>query len=181
LICRVGQNTLLGGKNWEPSAYNPELGLLFVTAKEGCNYIVTKQQDDFVDQGGAVKPRERFAGGQPNTPERLFGSLKAIDPATGETKLAAKLDYPTYGGVLATAGNLIFVGLPDGTLAAYDAKTLKEAWSINLGTGINAPPVTYSVNSKQYVAVLVGSKQPPAYAPELKNNSTASMVFVFSL
>jgi len=173
--------SVLGGKNWEPSAYNPELGLLFVTAKEGCNYIVTKQQDDFVDQGGAVKPRERFAGGQPNTPERLFGSLKAIDPATGETKLAAKLDYPTYGGVLATAGNLIFVGLPDGTLAAYDAKTLKEAWSINLGTGINAPPVTYSVNSKQYVAVLVGSKQPPAYAPELKNNSTASMVFVFSL
>jgi len=173
--------SVLGGKNWEPSAYNPELGLLFVTAKEGCNYIVTKQQDDFVDQGGAVKPRERFAGGQPNTPERLFGSLKAIDPATGETKLAAKLDYPTYGGVLATAGNLIFVGLPDGTLAAYDAKTLKEAWSINLGTGINAPPVTYSVNGKQYVAVLVGSKQPPAYAPELKNNSTASMVFVFSL
>jgi len=173
--------SLLGGKNWEPSAYNPELGLLFVTAKEGCNYIVTKQQDDFVDQGGAVKPRERFAGGQPNTPERLFGSLKAIDPATGETKLAAKLDYPTYGGVLATAGNLIFVGLPDGTLAAYDAKTLKEAWSINLGTGINAPPVTYSVNGKQYVAVLVGSKQPPAYAPELKNNSTASMVFVFRL
>ena len=173
--------SVLGGKNWEPSAYNPELGLLFVTAKEGCNYIVTTQQDDFGDQGGAVKPRERFAGGQPNTPERLFGSLKAIDPATGETKLAAKLDYPTYGGVLATAGNLIFVGLPDGTLAAYDAKTLKEAWSINLGTGINAPPVTYSVNSKQYVAVLVGSKQPPAYAPELKNNSTASMVFVFSL
>jgi len=173
--------SVIGGKNWEPSAYNPELGLLFVTAKEGCNYIVTKQQDDFVDQGGAVKPRERFAGGQPNTPERLFGSLKAIDPATGETTLAAKLDYPTYGGVLATAGNLIFVGLPDGTLAAYDAKTLKEAWSINLGTGINAPPVTYSVNSKQYVAVLVGSKQPPAYAPELKNNSTASMVFVFSL
>ena len=173
--------SVLGGKNWEPSAYNPELGLLFVTAKEGCNYIVTKQQDDFVDQGGAVKPRERFAGGQPNTPERLFGSLKAIDPATGETKLAAKLDYPTYGGVLATAGNLIFVGLPDGTLAAYDAQTLKEAWSINLGTGINAPPVTYSVNGKQYVAVLVGSKRPPAYAPELKNNSTASMVFVFSL
>ena len=173
--------SVLGGKNWEPSAYNPELGLLFVTAKEGCNYIVTKQQDDFVDQGGAVKPRERFAGGQPNTPERLFGSLKAIDPATGETKLAAKLDYPTYGGVLATAGNLIFVGLPDGTLAAYDAKTLKEAWSINLGTGINAPPVTYSVNGKQYVAVLVGSKQPPAYAPELKNNSTASMVCVFRL
>jgi alcohol dehydrogenase (cytochrome c) len=176
----------VGGKNWEPSAYNPELGLLFVTSKEGCNHLVTRQQDDFVDQGGPVKPRERFAGGQgqPNTPERLFGSLKAIDPATGETQLAAKLDYRNSSGLLATAGNLIFLGQPDGTFAAYDAKTLKEAWSINLGTGINAPPVTYSVNGKQYVAVLVGSKQNAALitnSPELKNTSTASMVFVFGL
>ncbi|HEY7298240.1 MAG TPA: PQQ-dependent dehydrogenase, methanol/ethanol family [Xanthobacteraceae bacterium] len=173
-----------GGKNWEPSAYNPQLGLLFITAKEGCNFIVTKQQDDFVDQGGPVKPRERFAGGQPKTPDRLFGSLKAIDPATGETKMAANLDYPNYSGVLATAGNLVFIGQPDGTFAAYDAKTLKEAWSINLGTGINAPAVTYSVNGKQYIAVLVGSKQNAAVmtnSPELKNTSTASMVFVFSL
>jgi alcohol dehydrogenase (cytochrome c) len=173
-----------GAKNWEPSAYNPELGLLFVTAKEGCNYVFTAEQKDFVDQGGSVKPRERFAGGGVRTPERLFGSLKAIDPATGETKMAAKLDYPNYSGLLATAGNLIFVGQPDGTFAAYDAKTLKEAWSINLGTGINAPPVTYSVNGKQYVAVLVGSKQNAAVitnSPELKNTATASMVFVFGL
>jgi len=173
-----------GGKNWEPSAYNPELGLLFVTAKEGCNFVFTAEQKDFVDQGGSVKPRGRFAGGGVRTPERLFGSLKAIDPATGETKMAAKLDYPNYSGLLATAGNLIFVGQPDGTFAAYDAKTLKEAWSINLGTGINAPPVTYSVNGKQYVAVLVGSKQNApviANSPELKNTSTASMVFVFGL
>jgi alcohol dehydrogenase (cytochrome c) len=173
-----------GAKNWEPSAYNPELGLLFVTAKEGCNYVFTAEQKDFVDQGGSVKPRERFAGGGVRTPERLFGSIKAIDPATGETKMAAKLDYPNYSGLLATAGNLIFVGQPDGTFAAYDAKTLKEAWSINLGTGINAPPVTYSVNGKQYVAVLVGSKQNAAVitnSPELKNTSTASMVFVFGL
>jgi alcohol dehydrogenase (cytochrome c) len=173
-----------GGKNWEPGAFNPELGLLFFTAKEGCNYVFTNEQKDFVDQGGSVKPRDRFAGGGNKTPERLFGSLKAIDPATGETKMAAKLDYPNFSGVLATAGNLVFLGQPDGTFAAYEAKTLKEVWSINLGTGINAPPVSYSVNGKQYIAVLVGSKQPNAImpnAPELKHTSTASMVFVFSL
>ena len=65
---------------------------------------------------------------------------------------------------------------------AYDARTLKEVWSINLGTGINAPPATYSVNGKQYVAVLVGSKQDAVVinrSPELKNTSSASMVFVF--
>ena len=78
----------------------------------------------------------------------------------------------------------MFTGLPDGTFAAYDAKTLKELWSFNVGTGINAPPITYSVNGKQYVAVLVGSKQPNAvmaHAPELKYTSTASMLYVFGL
>jgi alcohol dehydrogenase (cytochrome c) len=53
-----------------------------------------------------------------------------------------------------------------------------------VGTGINAPPVTYSVNGRQYVAVLVGSKQPAAVitnAPELKSTSTASMLYVFGL
>jgi alcohol dehydrogenase (cytochrome c) len=57
-------------------------------------------------------------------------------------------------------------------------------WSFNAGTGINAPPITYSVNGKQYIAVLVGSKQAAAVmqdSPELKNTSTASMLYVFSL
>ena len=171
-----------GGKNWEPSAYNPELGLLYVPSKEGCNYLETVEQKDFADQGGSLKPRDRFAGGGPKTPERLHGSLKAIDPVTGDTKVAEKLEYPNFSGVLATAGNLVFTGHVDGTFSAYDAKTLKEVWSVNLGTGINAPAVTYSVNGKQYVAVLVGSKQANAIfpnAPELKHTSTASMLFVF--
>ena len=91
--------------------------------------------------------------------ERLYGSLKALDPATGETKARLKLEYPNYSGALATAGNLVFLGHYDGTFTAHDAKTLQEVWSFNVGTGINAPPITYSVNGKQYVAVLVGSRQ----------------------
>jgi len=86
--------------------------------------------------------------------------------------------------LLATAGNLVFTGHLDGTFSAYDAKTLKEVWSINLGTGINAPPITYSVGGKQYVAVLVGARQPaaiPNTSPELKLTSTSSMLFVFGL
>ena len=50
------------------------------------------------------------------------------------------------------------MGQLDGTFAAYDAKTLQEVWSFNTGTGINAPPISYSVNGKQYIAVLVGAK-----------------------
>jgi alcohol dehydrogenase (cytochrome c) len=173
-----------GGKNWEPSAYNPELGLLYVPTIEGCNTIETVEQKDFVDQGGTVKPRDRFTGGGFKWPDRLYGALKAVDPTTGEIKATAKLTYPNIAGALATAGNLVFLGNIDGTFSAYDAKTMQEVWSFNVGSGINAPAVTYSVNGKQYVAVLVGSRQPANFisvAPELKNTSTASMLFVFSL
>jgi alcohol dehydrogenase (cytochrome c) len=173
-----------GGKNWQPTAYNPQLGLLYIPSIEGCNFIETAEQKDFADQGGPVKPRDRFAGGATKTPNRLTSSLKAVDPTTGEIKAAQKLDYPNYSGVLATAGNLVFTGLPDGTFSAHDARTLQELWSVNLGTGINAPPVTYSVNGKQFVAVLVGARQSAnviAPAPELKHTSTASMLFVFGL
>ena len=149
-----------GGKNWQPSAYNPQLGLLFIPSIEGCNFIETAEQKDFADQGGPVKPRDRFVGGGPKTTNRLFGSIKAVDPTTGETKAKLKLDFGIYSGLLATAGNLVFLGQMDGTFAAYDARTLNEVWSFNVGSGINAPPVTFSINRKQYVAVLVGSRQP---------------------
>jgi alcohol dehydrogenase (cytochrome c) len=78
----------------------------------------------------------------------------------------------------------VFTGHVDGTFSAHDAKTLQEVWSINIGTGINAPPITYSVNGKQYVAVLAGARQSAnviGNAPELKHTSTASMLFVFGL
>ena len=133
-----------GGKNWPPSAYDPELGLLFIPSIEGCDSIINAEQQSFVDQGGTVKPRQRFAGGNTkNLPERRYGSLKAIDPASGEIKAWVNMPYPNYGGVLATAGNLVFIGQLDGTFYAYDARTLQELWSFNAGTGINAPPISY--------------------------------------
>jgi alcohol dehydrogenase (cytochrome c) len=176
--------TNVGGKNWEPSAYNPELGLIFIPSIEGCNTIETLEQKDMEDQGGPSKARERFTGGSAKTVQRLYGSLKAVDPVTGETKASLKMDYPNYGGALATAGNLVFLGEADGTFGAYDAKTLKQVWSFNVGTGINAPPITYSVNGKQYVAVLAGSRQNVniyGLAPEIKNMAPASMLYVFAL
>jgi alcohol dehydrogenase (cytochrome c) len=174
-----------GGKNWQPTAYNPQLGLIYIPSIEGCGSIQTVEQKDRDDQGGAVNARERFTGGPFKTLDRpLYGGLKAVDPATGETKASLRLDYANYAGALATAGNLVFLGHIDGTFAAYDARTLKELWNFNAGTGINAPPVAYAVNGKEYVAVLVGSRQPNnimTMAPELKNTSPASMLYVFGL
>jgi alcohol dehydrogenase (cytochrome c) len=176
--------SIQGGKNWEPSAYSPDTGLVYVPGIEGCADIRMVEQKDFDDQGGAVKPRDRFTGGAPEWPYRLSGSLKGIDPVTGETKVTAKLTYPNFAGALATAGNLVFLGHLDGTFSAYDAKTLNEVWSFNTGSGIMAPPISYAVNGKQFIAVLVGSRQPTNIMqnmPELKNTSTASMLYVFSL
>jgi alcohol dehydrogenase (cytochrome c) len=175
-----------GGKNWPPSAFNPSLGTLFLVATEGCDQIKTVEQKSFEDQGGTVKPRERFSGGDTtNSPgDRRYGSLKAIDPTTGEVKSRVQLPYPPYGGVLTTAGNLAFIGRVDGEFTAYDARNLQELWSFNVGSGINAPPITYSVNGKQYIAVLVGSRERAPllnYAPELKKVLVTSMLFVFSL
>ena len=173
-----------GGKNWEPTAYNPQLSLLYIPSIEGCNVLETVEQKDFVDQGGTVKPRERFTGGGQKTTARLYGSLKAVDPATGDIKATLKLTYPNYSGALATAGNLVFIGAADGEFSAHDAKTLQQVWSFNVGTGINAPAVSFSVGGKQYIAVLAGSRQSPfvvGLAPELKNTATASMLFVFGL
>jgi alcohol dehydrogenase (cytochrome c) len=136
------------------------------------------------DQGGTSKVRERFTGGGIKTPNRLYGSLKAVDPATGDIKASLRLDYPNYSGALATAGNLVFIGQADGAFSAHDAKTLEEVWSFNVGTGINAPAVTFAINGKQYVAVLAGSAmrdQVLGTAPELRNNATASMLYVFTL
>jgi alcohol dehydrogenase (cytochrome c) len=176
--------SIQGGKNWEPSAYSPETGLLYVPSIDGCNDIRTVEQKDMTDQGGPAKYRDRFTGGGVEWPVALYGALKAIDPATGETKAALKLTYPNLSGALATAGNLVFIGHLDGTFSAHDAKTLQEVWSFNTGTGINAPAVSYAVNGKQYIAVLVGARQPVNIMqnmPELKNTSTASMLYVFAL
>jgi alcohol dehydrogenase (cytochrome c) len=174
-----------GGKNWPPAAYNPDLNLLYLPTIEGCDSITTVEQKNFVDQGGTVKPRERFTGGTTKAgTEKRYGAVKAVDPLTGETKAQFRHDYPNWGGTLATAGNVVFNGGIDGSFYALDARTLKELWSFNMGSGINAPPISFSINGKQYVAVLVGAKQSTqvlAEFPEFKTQATASMLYVFGL
>ena len=125
-----------------------------------------------------------LTGGSGKNDGRLRGSIKALDPVSGETKAKADLNYPNWSGLLATGGNLVFSGSVDGDFSAYDAKSLKEVWNFGTGCGINAPPVTYTVDGKQYLALLVGSQQKAAVmqdSPELKNSASCSMFYVFSL
>jgi alcohol dehydrogenase (cytochrome c) len=170
-----------GGKNWEPAAYNPELNLIYIPSSEGCSQLEGVTQKDFVDQGGTVKPRERFAGGANKRLQQTTGSIKALDPVTGEIKAIARTDLPNWSGVLATAGNVVFSGLWEGALVAYDGRTLQELWRFDTGCGVMAPPITYAVNGKQYVAVAAGPHWLGEKPTLLKLANPCSMVYVFSL
>src|SRR6266699_787788 len=84
------------------------------------------------------------------------GALWAVDLRTGKVVGKETFQPPTESGMLSTDGDLLFTGHMTGRLAAYDAQTLKEVWSFSLGTPITAPPMTYSVGGKQYIAVVAG-------------------------
>ena len=97
-----------------------------------------------------------WSGGSFKNSERYESNLTAIDPLTGEVKKNVHLRYPNYSGAISTGGGLVFIGLLDGTIAALDEVTLEQLWKINVGSGFTAPPMTYSVDGKQYVAVVAG-------------------------
>jgi alcohol dehydrogenase (cytochrome c) len=95
------------------------------------------------------------------------------------------LRYPNYSGTLATGGGLIFLGLLDGTVAAFDDTTLDELWKINVGSGFSAPPMTFEVSGKQYIAIVSGpsvaAKNKLINTPELKDQRNATVLYVFGL
>ncbi len=172
----------MGGKNWPPTAYNPETGLFYIPVIESCNEMVNEE----MIPGESYKPREFFTGGGPRQFEPIYGSLTAVDVATGEVAGKYMHKYPLLGGVLTTAGGLVFTSLPAGELVALDATTLEEVWRFETGAGLNAPPMTYEVNGTQYIAVLVGlgGAWPKWFVDStkgLEQIEPSSMLYVFSL
>ncbi len=142
----------MGGKNWPPTSYNPKLKLWYIPVIESCNTMTVKA----TEPGTHKWHGEWWTGGGPSQHEQIVGSVKAVDPNTGKVVAKYDMKYPNLGGNLATGGDLVFTSRPEGVLAALDAKTLKELWTFNVGGGLNAPAMTFAVDGKQYVAVLVG-------------------------
>jgi alcohol dehydrogenase (cytochrome c) len=112
-------------------------------------------------------------------------AISAVDPLSQEIRKNVHLRYPNTSGTLATAGGLVFVGLLDGTVAAFDDTTLDELWKINLGSGFAAPPMSFEVNGRQYVAIASGPSVPTKAkvnnTPELKDQRNATVLYVFGL
>ena len=141
----------LGAKNQMPMAYSPQTKLFYVPANE-CGMdiwnepISYKKGGAFLGAGFTIKPLF----------DDYIGAMRAVDPKTGKIVWEIKNNAPLWGGVMSTAGNLVFYGTPEGFLKAVDAKTGKELWKFQTGSGVVAPPVTWQDGDTQYVAVVSG-------------------------
>ena len=140
----------LGGKNQMPMAYSPKTGLFYVPTNEwGMEIwnepITYKKGAAYLGAGFTIKPLF----------DDHIGSLRAIDPKTGKVAWEVKNEAPLWGGVL-TAGDLVFWGTPEGYLKAANAKTGKVVWQFQTGSGVVAPPITWTQDGEQYISVVSG-------------------------
>jgi len=139
-----------GGVEWSPIATDPHKSLAYaINLHQPMTYHVesTPYPKGKLWLGGAFKviPTEAQAG-----------NVTAVDYNTGKIKWQVKTPQPMIGGILATAGNLVFTGEGNGWFRAYDSGTGKVLWSFQAGAGVNAPPSSYTLGGKQYVVVAAG-------------------------
>jgi alcohol dehydrogenase (cytochrome c) len=169
--------SMSGGNNYWPAAYSQKTKLLYIPSMSSCNEVT-------LDPKLSTKAGD-WKGATFKNIERNETDLIVADPFTGEVKTKVRVPYPNNSGALATGGGLVFTGFTDGTFAAYDDTTMQQLWKINVGTGFNAPPMTFEVNGKQYVAILSGlspiSKRRHSHTPELREQRNQTMLFVFGL
>ena len=147
----ISTPSFLGGKNQMPMAYSPDTKLFYVPSNEWgmeiWNEPVTyKKGAAYLGAGFTIKAIN----------DDYIGAMRAVDPKTGKIVWETKNSAPLWGGVMTTAGNLVFWGTPEGYLQAADAKTGKILWKFQTGSGIVAPPVTWEQNGEQYVGVASG-------------------------
>jgi len=141
----------LGGKNWMPMAFSQRTGNFYVPSNEwGMDIwnepISYKKGAAYLGSGFTIKPNY----------EDHIGSLKAIDPDTGEWKWEYKNEAPLWSGVMTTAGGLVFFGTPEGEFLALDDETGEVLWSFQTGSGIVGQPITWDQDGEQYVSVISG-------------------------
>ncbi|MDR3461832.1 MAG: PQQ-dependent dehydrogenase, methanol/ethanol family [Beijerinckiaceae bacterium] len=153
--------SVLGAHNWQASSYNPKTGLIYIPYMQAGMQIVSS--DDPVHDVAADPSRLKLRLGawpsviiDPKDPMDGKGSLIAWDPVAKNIRW--RVDYPSVwnAGTMTTAGGLVFQGTNTGKFFAYDAASGKQLWSFDAKLGIMAPPITYSVNGRQYIAVQVG-------------------------
>ena len=158
-----------GGVEWSPMAVNPKLHMSYAA---NLHQPMTYHVEEAPYPGGS----KLWLGGAFKTipTEEQWGQLVAVNLDTGKVAWKHKTPQPLIGGVLATAGDLVFNGEANGWYRAYDARNGKVLWSYNCGAGVNSPGSSYMVNGKQYIAIAAGGNN---QIDAKRGNS----VFVFAL
>lgn len=158
----------LGATSWSPVAYNPNTAMVYITG--------IYQPSLFISRTLTPKPGKPWASYTffQKTGEPDWGTFTAIDVTTGKITWQNKIDDPMVGGALVTAGNIVFTGEGNGQFDAFDAETGKLLWYYTSEYGVNAPPISYSINGKQYISVAAGGNK-------LYDYSTGDEILTFSV
>ena len=139
-----------GGVEWSPMATDPGQELAYaINLHQPMTYHVetSPYPNGKLWLGGAFKVIPT---------EQQSGNITAVNYNTGKIKWQVKTPEPMIGGILATAGGLVFTGEGNGKFAAYNSSDGKELWSFRAGAGVNAPPSSYMIADKQYIVVGAG-------------------------
>lgn len=141
--------SLAGATNWFSPAYNPGTNLFYASVREQSAYY-------FKGEATFTAGAQFNGGGQRTNPdEQPYGAIRALDPESGNVKWEFRIHTPANSGILTTAGNLVFAGVQTDFVALH-AVTGKPLWRFRSGGFINAAPISYSLDGKQYVAVAAG-------------------------
>lgn len=142
-----------GGVSWSPNSFDPASGLVYVAGI----HRPTLLRLEYADEASGRVP---YIATDIAIDAPSWGTLSAIDTrARGRLRWQVKTTQPLIGGVLATKGGLVFTGEGDGTFAAFNAADGKRLWGHACGAGVNAPPVSYRVGDKQFIAVAAGGSR----------------------
>ena len=150
-----------GGHNWQPMAYHPLTHLVYIPAQELAFPMITDPKFKVTspllwNTGILVSGLPEDKRTEAAVLAQTGGKLIAWDPVEGRAVWTVQQDHPFNGGILATAGNLVFQGRADGKFVAYTADKGTHLWEAPAQTGIIAPPVTFAIGGEQYVTVMAG-------------------------
>jgi PQQ-dependent dehydrogenase (methanol/ethanol family) len=141
-----------GAKDWQPSAFSPRTGLLYIPQNNLC-----MDEEELTANYIAGTPYVGANVRMYDAPGGYGGAFTAWDPIAGKIVWTLPDKFPVWSGALATAGDLVFYGTMDGWFKAVDAHSGQLLWQFKTGSGISGQPITYKgPDGKQYVAVLSG-------------------------
>ncbi|MCH2652891.1 MAG: PQQ-dependent dehydrogenase, methanol/ethanol family [Gemmatimonadetes bacterium] len=140
-----------GGTNFMPPSFNPDLGILFVTAREVCATFVPQEPE-------IIPGRTSFGGVVWIDRDQGYGALRAIDVRTGERQWEFRYPSATMAGVMTTASGLVFAGDHEGNFMAFEASTGRNLWHYQTGSRIwGAAAMTHVLDGRQHVLIPSGT------------------------